>query len=270
MPYNLECPTGLREPLDLNNTATWFGRELQQVSSNAHRYVLQHVFDNLDEFVSWPTHALLLWDGCNRIPATGQKQKYHRYPPTIRDVAKKRNVVLDSRPNGPAIAAFHLAGGIRPERFGSSNAWSIHHLYSGKFPYLNCNTTTHAIKKPLHFTQSAGLVASHPVADALCDEFPFFSWFLRGLSFKRFGYDPDGVFSPLLHKPKAGLQKAIGVMCWRRNNLPLVGTTRSAPTRLPASHSPLPPPASADRARCRILKPDVRTKLCSAGRRTFR
>ena len=34
------------------------------------------------------------------------------------------------------------------------------------------------------------------MADALCDEFPFFSWFLRALSFKRFGYDPDGVFSP--------------------------------------------------------------------------
>jgi len=39
------------------------------------------------------------------------------------------------------------------------------------------------------------LIATHPVADALCDEFPFFAWLLRAESFRRFGYDPDGVFS---------------------------------------------------------------------------
>lgn len=36
----------------------------------------------------------------------------------------------------------------------------------------------------------------HPIADALVDEFPFFAWLLRSDSFRRFGYDPDGVFSP--------------------------------------------------------------------------
>jgi len=41
----------------------------------------------------------------------------------------------------------------------------------------------------------AGLVAAHPIADAICDEIPFFSWLLRAHSFLRFGYDPDGVFS---------------------------------------------------------------------------
>jgi hypothetical protein len=95
-------------------------------------------------------------------------------------MARARGVVLDTRPNGPAIAAFILAGGIRPERFGSSNAWSVHHLYSGKFPYIGPKTTTHAAKESGHFTQSAGLVAAHPIADALVDEFPFFAWLLRG------------------------------------------------------------------------------------------
>ena len=39
------------------------------------------------------------------------------------------------------------------------------------------------------------MITAHPIADALCDEFPFFAWLLRGMSFMKFGYDPDGVFS---------------------------------------------------------------------------
>ena len=55
--------------------------------------------------------------------------------------------------------------------------------------------TTHAARSPDHFTQSAGLIAAHPIADALADEYPFFSWFLRAHAFVRFRYDPDSVFS---------------------------------------------------------------------------
>jgi hypothetical protein len=39
------------------------------------------------------------------------------------------------------------------------------------------------------------LVAIHPLADALADEFPSFSWLLRAHAFNKFGYDPDEVFS---------------------------------------------------------------------------
>jgi hypothetical protein len=46
-----------------------------------------------------------------------------------------------------------------------------------------------------YFTQSAGLVAIHPVADALADEFAVFAWRLRAEAFLRFGYDPEGAFS---------------------------------------------------------------------------
>lgn len=46
-----------------------------------------------------------------------------------------------------------------------------------------------------HFTQSAGLVAIHPVADALADEIAIFAWRLRAESFVRFGYDPEGAFT---------------------------------------------------------------------------
>jgi hypothetical protein len=173
----------------------WFERELRQVPTHAERAVLATVAAQLDAFVRWPTKALLLWQGCNRIPDEGKRQKYFCYPESIKLQARAVNVRLDTRQNGPAIAAFLIAGGARPERFGSSNAWSIHHLYSGKFPYLNRTTTTHAAKEALHFTQSAGLVAAHPVADALVDEFPFFAWLLRGHAFLRHGYDPDAVFS---------------------------------------------------------------------------
>jgi hypothetical protein len=196
VPYNLDSPNGLLEPMDFSNVARWFVRETLQIESEIVRHVVHHVGGNLKDFVHWPTRALLLWNECDRIPPEGAKQKYHRYPESVRQLAKKCTVKLDSRPNGPAIAAFQIAGGIRPERFGSSNAWSIHHVYSGKFPYLGRHLTTHATKGCKHFTQSAGLIATHPVADALCDEFPFFAWLLRVESFRRFGYDPDGAFSP--------------------------------------------------------------------------
>ncbi len=41
----------------------------------------------------------------------------------------------------------------------------------------------------------AGLVAAHLIADALADEFAVFAWRLRAESFRRFGYDPEGVFT---------------------------------------------------------------------------
>jgi hypothetical protein len=152
------------------------------------------VVDELDGFLRWAERPLLLWRGCDRVPEPGKRQKYFSYPKPIKSLAISNGFRLDTRPNGPAIAAFLAAGGTRPDRFGSSNSWSIHHLYSGKFPYIGRDTTMHASKDGLHFTQSAGLVAAHPIADALVDEFPFFTWFLRALAFKRFGYDPDSAF----------------------------------------------------------------------------
>jgi hypothetical protein len=196
MPYNLKSPKTLLEPIDPNNIECWFAHETTQVEPEAVRHVLRHVADHLKDFVQWPLRAVLLWDGCDRLTPAGKKQKYHRYPESISGLAKAQKIILDSRPNGPASAAFAFAGGRRPERFGSTNAWTTHHVYSGKFPYIGHTATTHAVKLRKHFTQSAGVIATHPVADALCDEYPFFTWLLRYEAFRRFGYDPDGVFSP--------------------------------------------------------------------------
>ncbi len=202
MPYNLQSPRGILKPCTISNLKGWFARELKQVPSHAEKAVLRLVAANVEEFVRWPKEAVLLWAGCNRVPDAGKKQKYHEYPKHIREMAEAQRIRLDGRPNGPAIASFLLAGGKRPERFGSENDWSIHHLYSGKFPYPGREQTTHAVKDGHHFTQSAGLIAAHPVADALVEEFPFFAWLLRAKSFVRFGYDPDGVFSR--HRDKYG------------------------------------------------------------------
>jgi hypothetical protein len=189
MPYNLASPNGIGEPCDLTDLDGWFARELAQVPNPAERQVLQVVAGELDVFVRWASEAVLLWPGCDRVP------KYHSFPVHLKEMAKSAGVALDKRQNGPAVVAFLLAGGTRPKRFGSSNAWSIHHLYSGKFPYLGRKETTHAAKESDHFTQTAGLVAAHPVADALVDEFPFFAWLLRAEAYRRFGYDPDSALS---------------------------------------------------------------------------
>lgn len=195
MRYNLGAPNQLREPCDLADLGSWYQRAIAD-ESEAIRHVLQHVADHVDEFVKWAKRAILLWQDCDRVPREGRRQKYHKYPDLIRSLATEAKIPLDTRPNGPAITAYLLAGGQRPGRFGSSNAWSIHHLYSGKFPYPNRETTTHAVKEGDHFTQSAGLAAMHPITDALTDEFPSFAWLLRAHAFRRFGCDPDAVFSP--------------------------------------------------------------------------
>jgi hypothetical protein len=195
VPYNLQSPNGIVEYCDLSDLEGWFSRELSQISSEPQRTVLTNVAGNLDSFVRWAGEAILLWPGCDRVPEPGRRQRYFSYPGHLKEMARVRSIRLDTRANGPAVASFQLAGGQRPQRFGSQNSWSIHHIYSGKFPYRGYEETIHAAKDCHHFTQSAGLMAVHPIADSLADEYPFFTWLLRAKAFKRFGYDPDRVFS---------------------------------------------------------------------------
>ncbi len=191
--FNLTAPNGLRSPCNLRDLDCWFEGELEAVEKESMRNAIRSVVESLPDFVEWPERALLLWRDCDRIASPEARTKYHKYPKELRDLIAGQVCKLDTRANGPAGAAFAFAGGYRPARFGSSNSWSIHHVYSGKFP-VQAGRTLHACKSGLHFTQSAGLVAVHPIADAMADEFPFFAWRLRAESFRRFGYDPDGVF----------------------------------------------------------------------------
>ncbi len=193
-PYNLNSPNSIRKPCDLSDLDAWVRNELHVLNDPTLKRVIKLVLESQGSLVQWPERACLLWDGCDRIKEPGQKLKHHQYPLEIRRLGRPTELKLDTRPNGPAIAAFQFAGGNRPKRFGTQNAWNIHHLYSGKFEYINRNDTLHAVKDGKHFTQSAGLLAAHPVADALFDEYPFFAWYFPALSFQKFGYDPDNVF----------------------------------------------------------------------------
>jgi len=193
--FSLDSPNRIRVPCDHANLGRWFEDEAQVIQDPAMRQVVCHLVENLAGFVRFPKRAVLLWQGCDRIVPEGKRQKYHKYPAFITDAAKRIKIPLDTRPNGPAIASFLFAGGERPVCFGSANAWSIYRLYSGKFPYIGRTDSLHGQMDGRHFTQSAGVVAVHPLADALSDEFPAFSWFLRARAFQMFGYDPDHVFT---------------------------------------------------------------------------
>lgn len=177
------------KPCDLEDLNGWLEAEAGAIVPDAFRCVLLEVNASLDSFVKWPQRAELLWAACDRTA------KYHNYPVMLKTLFRQQRVTCDTRSNGPAIMAYLVAGGQRPKRTGNHD-WTIHHLYDGKFPYPgSVQQSVRAVMDSRHFTQSAGLVAIHPVADALADEFAVFAWRLRAESFLRFGYDPERAFS---------------------------------------------------------------------------
>jgi hypothetical protein len=177
------------KPCRLDDLSGWLEDEAASIPDEAHRRVFLEISTNLGSFVKWPERAELLWATCDRT------QKYHAYPDSLKTVFREKRMSADARSNGPAIMAYLVASGERPSRNGTHN-WTIHHLYDGKFPYPGTTTPSlRAVKDARHFTQSAGLVAIHPVADATADEFAAFAWRLRAESFMRFGYDPECAFS---------------------------------------------------------------------------
>src|SRR4051812_38038068 len=76
VPYNLDSPNGLLDPIDTTNTARWLVNESLQIESEEIRHVAQYVAGNLKSFIYWPDRAVLLWQGCDRIKPDGKKQKY--------------------------------------------------------------------------------------------------------------------------------------------------------------------------------------------------
>lgn len=154
--------------------------------SSSEKKIINEVWENKTKYIQWPAEARLLWPGCVRI-------KYHTIPRDIKEEAKSKGIQVDSRSNGPAIMSFLLTGGKRPKR-SDNQGWHIDHIYDIKFPWTMDRDTLHAVKNGRHFTQSAGLVAIHPIAEALKDEYFHFAWLLRHESFLRFNYDPDMVF----------------------------------------------------------------------------
>jgi hypothetical protein len=156
--------------------------------NSAEQKIIKEVWEHKNEFIQWPAKAILLWEGCVR------KTRGYQYPEEIKKELKSRGTPIDSRMrNGPAITSFLHAGGKRPKR-SNNQGWHIDHIYNGRFPWRMGGETLHAVKDGKHFTQSAGLVSAHPIAEALADEYFYFAWLIRFESFKRFNYDPDSVF----------------------------------------------------------------------------
>ncbi|MBI1918406.1 MAG: hypothetical protein HYS12_27260 [Planctomycetes bacterium] len=145
------------------------------------------VWANRSAFIEWPARPLLFMPGAVRV-------KYHRYSPEQLAQIKAAGVRPDTRSNGPAIMAFAVAGGRRPDRASGCEQWSIHHIYDGQYPAPRARTCTRAVAHASYFTEAAGLVAVHPIAHALADELAYFAWLLRHEAYARFGFDPDGVF----------------------------------------------------------------------------
>jgi hypothetical protein len=164
-------------------------KKLDLVTPSERKIILE-VWSNKDDYIKWAKEGILLIPGLVR-----PKDKAPPYSPELIRKFKEKGILVDTRTNGPAIMSYLLAGGERPNRRDINHGWTIHHIYDGKFALENGRSSVRAVTHGDHFTQSAGVVAIHPIADALADEYFYFAWMLRLESFKRFGYDPDNVFS---------------------------------------------------------------------------
>jgi hypothetical protein len=159
---------------------------------------------DLSGWVAWPKHALLLWEGCVREreklraewiePRTGKAWKYV-YPPELDSLLRRKGITPDRRMrNGPPQTTFLLACGECPR------GWEHHHLYDGKpddWHRENAVEPLHAVNHPLHFTQSAGIVAITHEAHLDCGTDSSLRFLLRLVAWLKFGYDPDKRFSML-------------------------------------------------------------------------
>lgn len=152
------------------------------------------VWSNRRRFVRWPKAEVLLWKGLRRRNEHSNPRCY-KYPADVLARLQQLGIDRDTRSNGPAIAAFKLAGGVRPKRRDLDWGWAIHHIYDGRFVAPHRTRSLHATQKGDHFTNSAGLVALHPIADGLAGECGYFAWLLRFEAFVRFHYDPDSAFA---------------------------------------------------------------------------
>jgi hypothetical protein len=155
--------------------------------------VARMVWGDKGRFVRWPDRAYRFWPGLTRAPGSGRRVCYTYSVEQLKAISSA-GLAHRAWTNDPAIYAYKLAGGERPRRVDGKWEWTVHHIYDGKFPAFPHQRTTHAVNHPDYFTEAAGLVAVHPVAEALASEIPYFAWMLRFEAFRRFNFDPDGVF----------------------------------------------------------------------------
>jgi hypothetical protein len=86
-----------------------------------------------------------------------------------------------------SVGAFRYAEGCVPQPPEGAEAWTIRHLYVLDAPM---------VEQKYHFTQSANLVAVHPVVHRLLAQYPCILKTLQARAFATFGYDPANQFAP--------------------------------------------------------------------------
>ena len=184
---------------DIDNRTTWENVPpwIKAMAGNKFDVGVQSamaIWGQRDAYIRWPRHQRLLLEGIVRH-ADGNNQHCYDYPPELEAEIRQAGLPIDRRNNGPAILAFQLAGGDRPRRpFPENWGWTIHHIYDGQHPHFNNTPVPHAKNNGKLFTEAAGLVAIHPLADYVATNVPLLAWLLRWEAFCRFDFDPMKVF----------------------------------------------------------------------------
>ena len=94
-----------------------------------------------------------------------------------------------------AVAAFKYAGGNVPQAVPGADCWHLVHVYEALTRYAAGNQEE-AHRAAKHYTQSANLVALHPVVQHLMAQYPCIVNTLQHRIFDAFGYDPANLFAP--------------------------------------------------------------------------
>ena len=183
---------------DLDNNAAWehvpaWIRRMLPKKPRIGEQCARAIWNQRDAYIRWPRQQRLLLPGVVKHP-DGMNPECYVYPPELVAEITQAGLPVDRRNNGPAILAFLLAGGDRPRRpFPEKWAWTIHHIYDGQHTRGNNQPVPHAINDGSLFTEAAGLVAVHPLADYVGMNVSLLAWLLRWEAFRRFGFDPMGV-----------------------------------------------------------------------------
>jgi hypothetical protein len=184
---------------DLDNRSSWeqvppWIKDMVTKKPNIGEQCAMAIWNQRDTYIRWPRHKRLLLKGVVRHP-DGNNPHCYDYPPDLEAEIRQAGLPIDRRSNGPAILAFQLAGGDRPRRpHPSTWAWTVHHIYDGEHPHRDNPRVPHAINDGSLFTEAAGLVAVHPLADYVGMNVPLLAWLLRWEAFRRFEFDPMKVF----------------------------------------------------------------------------
>ena len=155
--------------------------------------------------VSVPYRSMLLWPRCTpgenlddlpsdpkdlALTCVGPMGLLDYEEKALTRELKERGISCTEKcPVHPDRFAFEFAGGECPP------GWSLHHLYDGVFPFPGRKRVIDARKHGKHFTQTAGIVAVHPVVQEVYDHYACIRRTLRARSFIEFQYDPDHYFA---------------------------------------------------------------------------